>query len=298
MVNLTQAEHALDQIYLPVITNQLNTNTDHLLSEVEQSSRYLYGKDLVYLLKTKDPNNYLQAKSSLATFKADILISELEINMAAKSAGVFVNLLNTKVENMIRKTQKELCTTFYSGGKTSEGDRVNGLRDLFDLDSMYLYNIDKQYYSELKPQLVKIDKLSWKSLGKLILKYNDEITAIVCSMNTYRSYLNYCSENKRNINTTADQFHHLLYEQTGISIIPNLDMSDNELYLIDICDFEQSQLCDWQWLRAESGHIIREVSSLTEDQPKQYKATLVKYLNYICKEPNKQIKIMFKRIND
>lgn len=57
-------------------------------------------------------------------------------------------------------------------------------------------------------------------------------------------------------------------------------------------DFKLHQLCDWEWLGDENENVLKQVVGKPA-----YKATLVKYADYICEKPYKQIKIVLGESN-
>ena len=47
MITLQSADNALKQVYLEVVSNQLNTNANPLLAKIEQTTRDVWGKEIV-----------------------------------------------------------------------------------------------------------------------------------------------------------------------------------------------------------------------------------------------------------
>lgn len=60
MNKLNSAENALKSVYLGVIQNQLNTNIDPVLSKIKQTTRDVWGKEII-------KNVYINGKT--LTFK-------------------------------------------------------------------------------------------------------------------------------------------------------------------------------------------------------------------------------------
>ena len=99
--------------------------------------------------------------------------------------------------------------------------------------------------------------------------------------------MNYQSKMRQNINVQDNgRFKNILF-QNLIPIETNRNISDDEIYLINTQDFKFHQLCDWQWLGDINGRILKQCSGKPI-----YNATLIKYGDYICHQPQKQIKIV------
>ena len=49
MINLTTAQEALKNIYLGVVSNQLNINSNPLLNKIKQSTKDVWGNDIIKL---------------------------------------------------------------------------------------------------------------------------------------------------------------------------------------------------------------------------------------------------------
>ena len=58
------------------------------------------------------------------------------------------------------------------------------------------------------------------------------------------------------------------------------------MYLLNTDCFKLYQLCDWQWLEAEDGKILKQVAGKPV-----YTATLVKYAELVCDLPAAQAKL-------
>ena len=60
----------------------------------------------------------------------------------------------------------------------------------------------------------------------------------------------------------------------------------NTMYMLNTSEFNLHQLCDWEWIEGEGGNILRQKPGYPA-----YTATLVKYADLICDQPNGQAKI-------
>ena len=66
----------------------------------------------------------------------------------------------------------------------------------------------------------------------------------------------------------------------GIPIVSDRFCPEGTMYLLNSEDFTLHQLCDWAWLEAEDGKILKQ----NANKP-TYSATLVKYADLLCNKP-------------
>ena len=71
----------------------------------------------------------------------------------------------------------------------------------------------------------------------------------------------------------------------GSLYAPDRFVEDDVLYLLDTSKFTLHQLCDWEWIEGDGGKILRQKAGYPA-----YTATLVKYADLICDQPNGQAK--------
>ena len=71
----------------------------------------------------------------------------------------------------------------------------------------------------------------------------------------------------------------------GIPVVSDRFVPDDTLYMLDSSKFTLHQLCDWEWIEGEGGKILRQKAGYPS-----YTATLVKYADLICEQPNGQAK--------
>lgn len=296
MISLETANNALRSVYLEVLRNQLDFNICPLLSKIEQTSRDVFGKEII-ALTTINGKQY-QLRSELANIYGKIEITDKAIRCSQNSSGAFVNLLNDEMENLLKETSRQITNAFYNEDKPhdymSEDEKkaymplvLNGLKYLFDDSEPLLYGIDRK---EIAPITKTIDKFDNTKIQELIDDYNEDVNFIICNQKTKREYQEYLSENQRNIEIITMQGGYKSIAFNGIiPIITNRNVKDNEIYLINTNDFKLHQLCDWEWLASENSNILRQ-----HPTKPIYTAQLVKYANYICHQPQKQIKIILR----
>ncbi|MBE7075293.1 MAG: phage major capsid protein [Clostridiales bacterium] len=133
MVTLTSAESALKTVYLGVVANQLNINSNPLLGKIKQSTKDVWGKEVRKLapyginggigagaetdaLPKAAGNNYVQFVSELKNLYGKIELSDKAIRASESNAGAFVNLLNDEMEGLIKASSFNFGRMLYGDG--------------------------------------------------------------------------------------------------------------------------------------------------------------------------------------
>lgn len=294
MITLETANNALKSVYLGVLENQLDWGVDCVLGRIKKTTSDVYGNEILVSAYINGKQYLLRSK--LANIYAKLEISDKAIRVSQNSAGAFVNLLNSEMEQLVKNTSRQLANSFYGEDKPheymTEKEKENyvplvmsGLKYLFDDTQELLYGIKRE---EIKPITKTIDKLNDANIQAIIDDCNEDIDFIICSPKTKRDYMDYLNKNRRIIDLAEFQGGFKCIKFNGIiPIATNKNVPDNEIYLINTDDFKLHQLCDWRWIEGEDGSILRQVTSY----PK-YSAQLVKYANYICNQPQRQIKVV------
>ncbi len=133
MVTLATADNALKEVYLGVVSEQLNTSINPLLAKIKQTTSDVWGKEIRKLapyglnggigagsesgeLPTAAGNNYAQFVLDLKNLYGRIEISDKAVRASASSAGAFVNLLNAEMEGLIRASSFNFGRMLYGDG--------------------------------------------------------------------------------------------------------------------------------------------------------------------------------------
>ncbi len=133
MISLTTADSALKNVYLDVITNQLNNKLDPFYAKIDKTTQDVAGnevKKLVALginggigagseigsLPTSHENNYLALTSKLKNLYGTIEISDKALRASRSEAGAFLNLLNAEMENLIESSRFNFRRMLYGDG--------------------------------------------------------------------------------------------------------------------------------------------------------------------------------------
>lgn len=292
MISLESAERALKDVYLGVLSDQINNRIDPLWAKIKKTTSDVYGNEIrkipcwAWKYDSNEELKYPIFSMKLDTIKSEIEISDKAIRGCEKSAGAFVNLINSEMENLIKRSGVEIKNRLYSNTKSLD---FQGLEEIFS-NSMFCNGLNREMYEELQPRIAY-----WSGypapyqIQELIDNHNDEINLMICSPAFKRKYIEERLIREPLEYTEIGGLKYLLYNNY-LPMITYPDIEDNVIYLINTNDFEIKELCDWEWLTNDSGKVLRQHPTL----PK-YQATLVKYCNLVCESPYKQIKIVIEK---
>ena len=133
MVTLKTADNALREVYLGVVSNQLNTTINPLLARINQTSSDVWGKEIRKTapyginggigagaedgnLPISAENNYEQFVLTLKNLYGKIEISDKAIRASESSTGAFVNLLTAEMEGLIKASTFNFGRMLYGDG--------------------------------------------------------------------------------------------------------------------------------------------------------------------------------------
>ena len=133
MVTLQTADNALKEVYLGVVSDQLNTSINPLLARINQTTSDVWGKEIRKLapyginggigagdedgaLPNAAGNNYAQFVLELKNLYGKIEISDKAVRASQNSAGAFVNLLNAEMEGLIKASSFNFGRMLYGDG--------------------------------------------------------------------------------------------------------------------------------------------------------------------------------------
>jgi len=147
MVTLETANSALKEVYLGVVSNQLNTSINPLLAKINQTTSDVWGKEIRKLapyginggigagtedgnLPSSAGNNYAQFVLELKNLYGRVEISDKAIRASENSEGAFVNLLNAEMDGLIKASAFNFGRMLYGDGSgiltiiTEDGDNI------------------------------------------------------------------------------------------------------------------------------------------------------------------------------
>ncbi|MGN1259116.1 MAG: phage major capsid protein [Christensenellales bacterium] len=133
MISLQTADNALKDVYLGVVSDQLNTGTNPLLAKINQTTSDVWGNNIIKCapygvnggigagsetgdLPVAGGNNYEKFTLELKNLYGKIEISDKAIRASMNSAGAFVNLLNAEMEGLIKASSFNFGRMLFGDG--------------------------------------------------------------------------------------------------------------------------------------------------------------------------------------
>lgn len=133
MITLATADNALKDVYLGVVSDQLNTTTNPLLAKIKQTTSDVWGNNIVKMapygvnggigagsetgeLPVAGGNNYEKFTLELKNLYGKIEISDKAVRASMNSAGAFVNLLNAEMEGLIKASSFNMGRMLFGNG--------------------------------------------------------------------------------------------------------------------------------------------------------------------------------------
>ena len=176
---------------------------------------------------------------------------------------------------------------FYVQG--SKDNEITGLGAIFS-NSATLYGLNRNAnkwlspYASTKSQEIS-DTVLQEAVDFLEENTGSNIDFITCGAGVKRAYQQYLACYRRNIDVTELAGGYKAISFNGIPVVSDRFIPDDTLYMLDTSKFTLHQLCDWEWIEGEGGKILRQKAGYPA-----YTATLVKYADLICDQPNGQAK--------
>ena len=213
------------------------------------------------------------------------------------SAGVVTGNVGLRISYVDRVNKKVYFTTtpatmndgdiFYVQG--SKDNEITGLGAIFG-DSATLYGLNRSANKWLTPYVSTASQEINDNLLQTAVDFLEENTGsnidfITCGAGVKRAYQQYLACYRRNIDVTVLEGGYKAISFNGIPVVSDRFVPDDTLYKLDSSKFTLHQLCDWEWIEGEGGKILRQKAGYPS-----YTATLVKYADLICEQPNGQAK--------
>ena len=176
---------------------------------------------------------------------------------------------------------------FYVQG--SKDNEITGLGAIFgNSESLYGLNRAKNKwlapYSKTNSGEIS-DAMLQEAVDFLEENTGSNIDFITCGAGVKRAYQQYLACYRRNVDVTTLEGGYKAISFNGIPVVSDRFIPDDTLYMLDTSKFTLHQLCDWEWIEGEGGRILRQKAGYPA-----YTATLVKYADLICDQPNGQAK--------
>ncbi len=280
--------------------NLLNAEMDGLLKASKFNfGRMLYGDGSGLLTTTVANATNATNKITVASVKTliegmtiDVFNSTGEKNTALSGSRIVAIDRTNKIVTLSESASSALgagCKIYVQGSKDNE---ITGLGAIFG-DSDTIYGLSRSEYAFLNPYVKTSDN------AVNIVEIQDAIDAveetsggaidfIVTSYKMRKQYVDALSKSRTNIDYLTLDGGYKALSYSGIPVVADRFVEDNDMYLLNSQDFKLHQLCDWRWLEGESGSVLHQVAGKA-----CYSATLVKYADLLCERPMGQAKLTF-----
>ena len=214
------------------------------------------------------------------------------------SAGAVTSNVGLRIKYVDRTAKSVTFTTtpadiaegcvFYVQG--SKGNEITGLGAIFNT-SANIYGLSRAENKWLNPYISSTsqeisDNVLQTAIDFLEENSSSNIDFISCGAGVRRAYLQYLACYRRNVDVMELESGHKAISFGGIPIVVDRFVEDDTLFLLDTSKFTLHQLCDWEWIEGEGGNILHQKAGYPA-----YTATLVKYADLVCDQPNGQAKI-------
>lgn len=255
-MRIQEVESVLKNIYLDIFQTQLN-NFNPFYASIRKSTDKVRGKEIVHYV------NCEEVRTPLQNLYCTIEIPRKAIDSC--SAGTLVNIINEQTSDTICKHKESMHKALWAGGEA----------EIYSIPHLI------KNATVIKDESQISNTLIHKMLDKIEEASGEQPNMILSSYGQKRAYTTYLTDTRTNIDYMTLDGGYKALSCNGIPFIAEKYLASNNIYFIDTKDFEMQQLCDWLWLENDSGRILRE-------NGKNYTATLVKYANLICLNPQAQ----------
>ena len=175
-------------------------------------------------------------------------------------------------------------TKVYIAGTQSTGQELTGLKALFT--TFPLYGVDRDLPG-MYPQMETASTLTEVAMQKMIDTIDEKtgckVDFILCSWGVKRALIEYYKGIGVRLPVMQLEGGYTALDFNGIPVVADRFCPKGTMYFLTSENFKIHQLCDWQWLEAEDGKILKQVSGKPV-----YQATLVKYAELVCENPAAQ----------
>lgn len=273
--------------------NILNEEMNALVKSASYNfGRMLFGDGSGYLATvTSSVNDGAVKVSDIQNFMIGMYV-EFDTEPGTKYRVAYVDRANSMLDLYVGDTMTFITSSNVASGSKiylndgSLGNELTGLGAIFKT-SGELYGLERfpaGLNSCIKTSVGSIsESVIQKALDEVEATSGNAANFIICSWGVRRAIMQYY----QNINIalptmeipggfTALSFH-------GIPIVVDRFCPKGTMYLLNTNSFKLHQLCDWQWLEAEDGKILKQVAGKPV-----YTATLVKYAELLCEQPQGQ----------
>lgn len=169
----------------------------------------------------------------------------------------------------------------YAGQKTDM--ELTGLGAIFSTKAGKLYGQDRNsaFMTPCRTSGAGFNEMTiQRAIDGIEEASGSRINFMLCSYDVRRKIIEAFKDKQIALPTVELEGGFKTISYNGVPIVADRFCPKGVLYLLNTDDFKLHQLCDWQWLEAEDGKILKQVPGKPV-----YTATLVKYAELICERP-------------
>lgn len=271
----------------------VNILNDEMRSLVDSAkyhfSRMLFGDGSSFIANIDNSgDNYLKVSTTVGLTEG-MRLHVLAAGGATIPAFDYVTV--SKVDRETNKVYVKEGAVFTGlnlvGGEIYAGQKsdmeLTGLGAIFSESVATLYGQDKNsaFMTPYRDSGASFYDMSiQKAMDKIEENSGSAINFMICSYDVRRKIMQVFKESNIELPTIELEGGVKALSYNGVPIVADRFCPAGTLYLLNTDDFKLHQLCDWQWLEAEDGKILKQVPGKPV-----YTATLVKYAELICERP-------------
>ncbi len=202
-----------------------------------------------------------------------------------KSVNRATHQIEIETDLTLDSTVLPNATKIYLYG--SNGEELTGLDAIFSNNPLYGVDRNKVGMTPYTSQLSPLSEVGiQKAIDAVEERSGCKVDFILCSWGVKRALAEYYRGLGYVMPTMQLENGETALNFYGIPVVAERFCPNGTMYLLTTKNFKIHQLCDWQWLEAEDGKILKQVSGKPV-----YQATLVKYAELICENPAAQAKL-------
>ena len=206
----------------------------------------------------------------------DMYKNKLVLDVDYKNKGVLLDTVYIDPDDIIG-----LSVSIHGSSELE----ITGLKAIFNDDP--LYGVDRSQMG-MKPYIdndfgVYDEAKLEKAIDEIEANSGYRVDYVICSWGVRRAIKDYYRQYNIDVKMIEIDGGFKAMEILGIPFVVDRFCPEGTMYLLSSEHFKLCQLCDWQWLEAEDGKILKQVPGKPV-----YTATLVKYAELICENPSAQ----------
>ena len=190
-------------------------------------------------------------------------------------------------DGIVLDTAEEISATTVPNGSIvylhgSKDNEISGLGAIFSDAEIYGQDRSSAYMQPYKQTDVgdMSETVLQTAIDEIENRSGSKVNLIICTWAIRRWLMEYYRSMNVALPVVELEGGYKAISFHGIPVVVDRFCPANTVYLLNTEDFKLHQLCDWQWLEAEDGKILKQVPGKPV-----YTATLVKYAELICERP-------------